>query len=82
MALKVMVHYKDSPLVYDVTRQQDDVYQLRLFGENGNSGEHYVPAKMIIRKKGKIWVSDCEDYRELVNSLTAELTQFRPEEDK
>lgn len=81
MALKVMVHYKDAPLVYDVTRQEDDIYHLRLFEQTENSFESYVPAKMIIRKKGKIWVSDCEDYHELVSSLTAELTQFRPEQE-
>ena len=77
MALKVIVHYKDAPLVYDVTRQEDDIYQLRLYDQAGNSGESYVPEKMIIRKKGKIWISDCEDYPELVHSLTAEITQFR-----
>jgi hypothetical protein len=81
MALKVMVQYRDSPLVYDVTRQEDDVYHLRLYEQGENSGESYVPVKMIIRKKGKIWISDCEDYRELVSSLTAEITQFTPEEE-
>jgi hypothetical protein len=79
MALKVMVQYKDLPLVYDVTRQEDDIYHLRLFEQRANSGDDYVPVKMIIRKKGKIWISDCEDYHELVKSLTAEITQFRPE---
>jgi hypothetical protein len=82
MALKVMVYYKDLPLVYDVTRQEEDIYHLRLFGQEGNSGENYVPEKMIIRRKGKIWISDCEDYRELVSSLTAEITQFRTESEQ
>ncbi len=77
-----MVHYKDSPLVYDVTRQEDDIYQLRLQGQTDNSGDNYVPEKMVIRKKGKIWVSDCENYQELVESLTAEINQFRPKEDR
>lgn len=81
MALKIMVHYKDSPLVYDVTRQEDDIYHLRLYGQEDNSGDNYVPEKMIIRRKGKIWISDCENYRELVTSLTAEITQFKHEEE-
>lgn len=76
-----MVHYKDAPLVYDVTRQEDDIYHLRLHGQEENSGDDYVPEKMIIRKKGKIWISDLEDYQELVSSLTAEITQFRPQEE-
>lgn len=76
MALKVMVQYRDLPLVYDVTKQEDDVYQLRLHDQPDNNGEGYVPEKMTIRRKGKIWVSDLEDHRELVTSLTAEITQF------
>ena len=72
-----MVHYKDAPLVYDVTRQEDDIYHLRLYGQEGNSGADYVPEKVIIRRKGKIWISDLEDHQELVNSLTAEITQFK-----
>ena len=82
MALKIMVHYKDAPLVYDVTRQEDDIYQLRLHGQQENSGAGYVPEKVIIRKKGMIWISDLEDHQELVSSLTAEITQFKTEEEK
>lgn len=82
MALKIMVQYKDAPVVYDVTRQEDDIYHLRLHGQEDNSGDNYVPEKMIIRKKGMIWISDVEDYQELVSSLTAEITQFKPEDEK
>ncbi|HEX8313801.1 MAG TPA: hypothetical protein VF609_02330 [Flavisolibacter sp.] len=80
MALKVMVQYRDLPVIYDVTKQEDDVYHLRLHGQENNRGDGYVPQKMIIRKKGKIWISDLEDHRELVSSLTAEITQFSTEE--
>ena len=76
-----MVQYKDLPVIYDVTKQEDDVYHLRLHDEKDNKGEGYVPQKMIIRRKGKIWISDVEDHRELVSSLTAEITQFRTEEE-
>ena len=82
MALKVMVQYKDAPLVYDVTRQEEDIYHFRLHGQEGNSGEGYVPEKVVIRRKGKIWISDLENYQELVDSLTAEIAQFRAEEEK
>lgn len=81
MALKVMVQYKDAPLIYDVTKQEDDVYQLRLHNQKNNNGDDYVPEKMIIRKKGTIWISDLEDHRELVDSLTAEICQFKTEEE-
>lgn len=76
-----MVEYRDLPVIYDVTRQEDDVYLLRLHEQRENSGEGYLPQKMIIRRKGKIWISDLEDHQELVSSLTAEITQFRTEED-
>lgn len=81
MALKVMVEYRDVPLIYDVTIQDDNVYHLRLHNQENNSGESYVPNKMVIRRKGKIWISDLEDHQELVSSLTAEITQFRTEEE-
>jgi hypothetical protein len=81
MALKVMVQYKDVPVIYDVTKQEGDVYHLRLQGQENNNGDGYVPEKMIIRRKGKIWISDLEDHRELVNSLTAEICQFKTEEE-
>jgi len=81
MALKIMVQYRDCPVVYDVTRQEDDVYHLRLYERKDNSGDSYVPQKMVIRRKGKIWISDLEDYQELVSSLTAEITQFKTEDE-
>jgi hypothetical protein len=81
MALKVMVQYKDVPVIYDVTKQEDDVYQLRLHDQKNNSGDGYLPEKMVIRRKGKIWISDLEDHRELVDSLTAEICQFKAQEE-
>ncbi|RYZ27712.1 MAG: hypothetical protein EOO10_11885 [Chitinophagaceae bacterium] len=81
MALKIMVQYKNAALIYDVTKQEDDVYQLRLQNQKNNNGADYVPEKIVIRKKGKIWISDLEDHRELVDSLTAEICQFKTEEE-
>jgi len=82
MALKIMVQYNDAPVVYDVTQQEDNIYHLRLQSAKDNSGDGYVPEKIIIRKKGKIWISDLEDYQELVTSLTEEITQFGVNEEK
>lgn len=76
-----MVQYKELPVIYDVTRQEDDVYILRLHDEKNNSGDGYIPQKMVIRKKGKIWICDLEDYKELVGALMAEISQFRMEEE-
>lgn len=45
MALNVMVEYRDVALIYDVTRQEDDVYLLRLQEQKVNSGDNYVPEK-------------------------------------
>lgn len=76
-----MVQYKDVPVIYDVTKQEDDVYQLRLHDQKDNTGDGYLPEKMVIRRKGKIWISDLEDHRELVDSLTAEICQFKAQEE-
>ena len=81
MALKIMVQYKDVSVVYDVTEQETNVYQLKLQGDAVPDGENFIPQKLVIRKKGKIWISDAENYPELVHSLTTEITQFRTEED-
>jgi len=79
MALKIMVQYRELSIIYDVTEQDSDIYQLKLHGDKVPSGDNYVPQKMVIRKKGKIWISDAEDYPELVTSLTKEISQFRTE---
>lgn len=79
MALKIMVQYRELSIIYDVTEQDSDIYQLKLHGDEVPVGDNYVPQKLIIRKKGKIWISDAEDYPELVTSLTNEISQFRTE---
>lgn len=75
MALKVVVQYRKAAVVFDVARQEDEVYCLRLSGDTDNGKEH-IPQKIIIRKKGKIWVSDMENYPELLAKLTAEVKQL------
>lgn len=75
MALKIVVYYKNEELTFAVTKQEDDVYYLRT-ANSENHGTTYVPEKIIIRRKGKLWVSDVEDYPDLIAQLTAEVKQL------
>jgi hypothetical protein len=75
MALKVMVNHKGSELIFDVMKQENDVYCLRKSG-GPDSGKDYIPQKIIIRRKGKIWISDVENHLELMGLLIAEVTQL------
>ena len=71
-----MVHYRNRPVTYAITAQESDVYQLHLNGGQGEANEDYVPQKVVIRKKGKIWVSDAENYMELIDALKTEIEQI------
>jgi hypothetical protein len=71
MALQISILYQERPLTYDVSVQEEEVYLLRL--NQGQKNGDYVPEKLFIRKKGKIWVSDLENYPELVDSLAREI---------
>ena len=79
MAIQIVVRYQDNPLTYEVTTQENEIYHLRLNENDRKAGEEYVPEKIVIRRKGKIWVSDTETYRELVQKLTKEITKFSSE---
>ncbi|HEU4470980.1 MAG TPA: hypothetical protein VFR58_07855 [Flavisolibacter sp.] len=76
MALQIQVQYHGLPLVYSVYRQEEDVYHLHLKESTNYTGKEYIPQKIVIRKKGMIWISDQDNYDELVNKLTSELTGF------
>lgn len=76
MGLLIAILYKDQHVTYAVTAQEDEVYHLRLAQKQDADCENYLPQKMVIRRKGKIWISDLEDYTELVNKLTAEIINF------
>jgi hypothetical protein len=76
MAFQILIQYHNAPVTYNVTIQEEDVYHFRLNEGQAKSGEAYIPEKLVIRKKGKIWVSDLEDYGELVTSLTKEIKNF------
>ena len=80
MAFQILVHYRNNPVTYNVSRQEDNVYHLRL-QDNGEqcvtlNNDDYIPQKIVIRKKGKIWISDMDNYDELIEKLTSEITSF------
>lgn len=74
MGLQILVQYREAPVTYNVSMEDEDVYQLRLSQQEKQ--KDYIPAKIYIRKKGKIWVSDIENHNELINALTAEIVKF------
>jgi hypothetical protein len=76
MGLVISILYNDQPVTYNVTRHQEDVYHLRLAQTQEAGNENYLPEKILIRKKGKIWISDLENYNELVGKLTTEISNF------
>jgi hypothetical protein len=79
MGLQIAIQYKNQPLTYDVTVQEDMIFHLRLQGDNHCQDGEYIPEKIIIRRKGKIWISDQDNYDELVSSLTREIIAFEGE---
>jgi len=76
MGLLISISYNDQPVTYDVTLHEDEIYHLRLAQQQERGNENYIPQKVVIRKKGKIWISDLENYQELVAKLTAEISNF------
>jgi len=82
MGIQIAIQYKQAPVTYDVTIQEDKIYHLRLNGENHCKNGDYIPEKIVIRRKGKIWISDMDNYDELISSLTNEIIQFDPEAGK
>lgn len=77
--MQIVVDYNQLPVTYDVTTQEKDIYRLCL-NEQTPAGPEYIPSKINIRKKGKLWISDLENYRELVAVILVELLQFRVSE--
>ena len=75
MALQTTIHYHNQPLTYEITIEEEDVYIFRLHEQWSTRREH-IPEKLVIRRKGKLWVSDVEDREELVNALIKEIESF------
>lgn len=76
MGLQLSIRYNNLPLTYDVTPQESDIYILKLDEGISQVNGAYVPQKMVIRRKGKIWISDLENYHELVQALMEEIDKF------
>jgi hypothetical protein len=75
MALQIVVDYCNQPVTFNVISDEKNIYRLRL-EENQAPPEVFIPNKINIRRKGKIWISDVEDHAVLVNALTKEITRF------
>lgn len=75
--MQIVVDYQNQPVTFKVTNEEKDIYKLCLEQDNiGIDNDKYIPTKIVIRKKGKIWISDVEDYGVLVSALTTELDKF------
>jgi len=80
MALQILVQYRNQPVSYNVDKEEDNIYRLCLNRDRANRrNEEYIPEKIVIRKKGMIWISDMDNYDELVNALTREIISFNKE---
>jgi hypothetical protein len=75
MGMQIVIDYNQQPVTYDVTTQEKDIYRLCL-NERTPPGPEYIPSKIHIRRKGKVWISDLENYRELVGALLVEIMRF------
>jgi len=76
MGLLISISYHNQPVTYDITIHEDEIYHLRLAQKQEAGNENYVPEKLVIRRKGKLWISDLENYEELVEKLTTEICSF------
>ena len=79
MGLQLTIRYNNLPVTYEVTPQESNIYILKLDEGASKVNGSYVPQKMVIRRKGKIWISDLENYHDLVNALMEEIDKFTSE---
>jgi hypothetical protein len=76
MGLQLSVLYNNQRVTYHVNLHENEVYHLHLVTAQEAYNSNYLPEKIVIRKKGKIWISDLENYDELVKKLTQEISNF------
>ena len=74
MALQLLVQHDGQPVTYQIIAEGESVYRLLLDPAHPDDGT--LPAKINIRRKGKLWVSDLEDDNALVQSLMGELIKL------
>jgi hypothetical protein len=82
MGIQIAIHYRNKPVTYDVTVLDDKIYQLRWNGFRQEKNDDYIPEKIVIRRKGKIWVSDMDNHEDLMSVLTEEIKRFDPETER
>jgi hypothetical protein len=78
MALQVSIKYEGKQLTYDVESAQEEVYIFRMCENTSENKNGNYPQKLVIRRKGKIWISDIENHRKLVDCLIDEIRSFSP----
>lgn len=76
MALQIVVDYQNHPVTYNVVSEERNIYRLLLDEGADMQKRCFVPSKINIRRKGKIWISDLEDSDALVQALMLEIHKF------
>jgi hypothetical protein len=76
MAIQILIQYKNHPVAFNVKTQEKDIYHLCRNADQNHINGEYIPGKIIIRRKGKIWVSDIDTCPELIGALTTEVIKF------
>ncbi|MDB5195961.1 MAG: hypothetical protein JWP88_331 [Flaviaesturariibacter sp.] len=76
MALQIVVDYHNHPVTYNVISEERHIYRLLLEEGNEPRRKSFIPSKINIRRKGKIWISDLEDSDALVQALMLEIHKF------
>jgi hypothetical protein len=79
MGLQLAIQYNNQPLTYDVTPQESEVCILKLasaYSGVATTNGDFVPMKVVIRRKGKIWVSDQESCQEIAQALMDEINKI------
>ena len=74
MHYNIHTNYQGRQVVYEASSEDGDVFHLRLQSNNEGGNETYIPEKIVIRKKGKLWVSDIDNYPELVDKLIVSIS--------
>lgn len=76
MGLQILVNYQNAPVAFEVLPQERGIYQLRLSSNQQKKNGEYIPEKIIIRRKGKIWISDIETCPDLISALKVEIIKI------
>src|SRR3954465_435905 len=56
MAFNISINYEGKDITYEVESTQEEVYILRMTNDSEKVNKGKIPQKLVIRRKGKIWV--------------------------